>query len=142
MVDTAAEPGPLENQKSCLDVLREIHAARPLSTRIIIVLTLQQSNPNFDLVEASRQSALSPSDVQGDAPKVMKCVKWLADLVTSKQVLDGTVVFFCDNRSYQLMPSYWSLRPKDFVDMRFEEGEEDLTEEAVAQQVGSPPQTG
>lgn len=33
------------------------------------------------------------------------------------------------------MPSYWSLRPKDFLDMRFEDGEDELTEEAVAQQV-------
>ncbi|KAL8430183.1 hypothetical protein ACSSS7_006090 [Eimeria intestinalis] len=160
MVDTPAEPKPLENQKSCLDVLRDIHAARPLSTRITIVLTLQQSNPNFDLVEAGLQSRAKDQGtegitgigmfvahfavlfLEGEAPKVMECIQWLADLVTSQKVLDGTVLFFCDYRSYKLMPSYWSLRPKDFMDMRFEEGEEDLTEDAVAQQVSIPPRSG
>ncbi|KAL8451935.1 hypothetical protein Emed_001670 [Eimeria media] len=160
MVDTPPERKPLEDQKSCLDVLRDIHAARPLSTRIIIVLTLQQSNPNFDLIEAGLQSRSKDQGkdgitgigmfvahfavlfLEGHARKVMNCIKWLAGLVTSQQVLDGTVLFFCDNRSYKLMPSYWSLRPKDFVDMRFEEGEEDLTEEAVAQQVGALSQSG
>ena len=41
-------------------------------------------------------------------------------------------------RSYKLMPTYWSFRPKDFLEMRFEEGEDDLTEEIIAQQVLRP----
>ncbi|XP_026189844.1 uncharacterized protein LOC34619658 [Cyclospora cayetanensis] len=150
-----AEPKELENQKTCLDIIRDSFAARPISVRILIVLTLDQSNPNFETVEEGLQLRAdeSPKEaitgigmfvahfavllLEGAYRPVMDCVRWLDQLEATRQILDGTVIFFSDYRTYKLMPSYWSFRPKDFLDMRFDEGDIELTEEAVAQQATS-----
>ncbi|KAL8427808.1 hypothetical protein Efla_005416 [Eimeria flavescens] len=153
MADLSSDPRAPENLKSCLDVIRDAYAAKPPSARVLLVLTLPQANPNFDFIEdglrsrGAQQSRAGITGVgmfvahfavlflEGENSKVMDCIEWLEELVTSRQALQGSVLFFSDYRTYKLMPSFWSLTPKDFVDMHFEEGEEDLTEDTVSQQV-------
>lgn len=55
--------------------------------------------------------------------------------VLQRRLRDQSAFALTPQKSYQLMPTYWSFRPKDFLDMRFEEGEDELNEEAVTQQV-------
>lgn len=152
MADISADSRALDQQKSCLEVIRDAFAEKPFRVRVVLVLTLQQSNPNFDSIEDGLRSRATQNNqdgltgiamfvahfavllLEGTMPKVAECVRWLDGLGATRQIVEGNVIFFCDYKSYQLMPTYWSLRPKDFLDMRFEEGEDELSEEAVTQQ--------
>ncbi|OEH77353.1 hypothetical protein cyc_02877 [Cyclospora cayetanensis] len=148
-------PSCFPSHRDFTSLLQPALTTEPISVRILIVLTLDQSNPNFETVEEGLQLRAdeSPKEaitgigmfvahfavllLEGAYRPVMDCVRWLDQLEATRQILDGTVIFFSDYRTYKLMPSYWSFRPKDFLDMRFDEGDIELTEEAVAQQATS-----
>ncbi|CDJ42728.1 hypothetical protein, conserved [Eimeria tenella] len=155
MAEVSGDPRAVENLKSYLDVIKESYAANPWKARLLLVLTADDSDPQFNALEeglrarAAENSAKAISGIglymanfailllEGLTSGVMNCMRWLDTLCQSQKVKQGLVLFFSDCRTYRLMPTYWSLRPKEFLEMKFEEGENEMTEEEVAKQVMS-----
>lgn len=147
-------PSP-DPPKTCLDVIRDALTEKPLITRLLLVLTMDKSNPRFDVLETELKGRAEKENakerisgigmfvanfavlfIEGAAEGVMKCVEYLEGIRKSEEkiIKDATLLFFSDYRSYKLMPTFWSHRPKDYLEVQLDEGENELNEENVLEQ--------
>ncbi|CDJ69535.1 hypothetical protein, conserved [Eimeria necatrix] len=114
MAEVSGDPRAVENLKSYLDVIKESYAANPWKARLLLVLTADDSDPQFSALEeglrarAAENSAKAISGIglymanfailllEGLTSGVMGCMRWLDTLCQSQKVKQGLVLYFSD----------------------------------------------